>query len=307
MRKGTCANHIRDVAKLFTGAQLTLNARNEDEMDPDLIMQKVSSVGSAYSFKEPRMHQEGIHKINNKINSLLILTIPEKRGPVGTNYERVIPAKEINSKDRDSFWKKEEEEERRRVVMEKERTQQLRAKEEQERQLREAKECQERERRTIEFESLSPPATQSPTKITTAPKALIPVAEATSPSRNTQADEMRKARNTEAKELIGSRVGTAKAIFSQNSASGQMMQKTNAPAKPVRNSIAQRINTLNNPMLAAAQSDEALEKPPRRMVTTAPEQIESIVEQSKTEEKTPVAPVSGVDVQKDVVVVIFVI
>lgn len=59
MRKGTCANHIRDISKLLTGAHLTVNARNEDEMEPERIMEKVSSVGSAYSFKEPRMHQEG--------------------------------------------------------------------------------------------------------------------------------------------------------------------------------------------------------------------------------------------------------
>lgn len=43
----------------------------------------------------------------------LIFSEPQK--VVGTNYSRVIPSKEINSKDRDSFWKKEEEEERRRT------------------------------------------------------------------------------------------------------------------------------------------------------------------------------------------------
>lgn len=69
------------------------------------------------------------------------------------------------------------------------------------------------------------------------------------PSRSmTQAEIMRQQRNQEARELIGSRVGTAKAIFTQNAASGQMKtsSKISAPAKPVRNSIAQRINTFNN-------------------------------------------------------------
>lgn len=37
---------------------------------------------------------------------------------IGTNYARVIPSKEINSKDRDRFWKKEEEEERIRIETE---------------------------------------------------------------------------------------------------------------------------------------------------------------------------------------------
>lgn len=61
-RKGSCANHIRDISKLLTGAHLTINARNEDDVETDLIMQKLSSVGSAYSFKEPRMVQEGFYK-----------------------------------------------------------------------------------------------------------------------------------------------------------------------------------------------------------------------------------------------------
>lgn len=57
----------------------------------------------------------------------------------------------------------------------------------------------------------------------------------------TQAEEMRLQRNLEARELIGSRVGTAKAIFSQNSASGQMQTNNKiAPIKPIRNTIQQR-------------------------------------------------------------------
>lgn len=58
LRKGTCANHIRDIQKLFTGAHLTINARTEDDVDADLIMAKMNAVGSAYSFKDPRMSHE---------------------------------------------------------------------------------------------------------------------------------------------------------------------------------------------------------------------------------------------------------
>ena len=60
-----------------------------------------------------------------------------------------------------------------------------------------------------------------------------------------QAEEMRQQRNEEAKQLIGNRVGTAKAMFTQNTASGQMTTAKAAPAKPIRNSIAQRINSLS--------------------------------------------------------------
>lgn len=194
--------------------------------------------------------------------------------------------------------------------MEKERTQQLRAKEEREIQLREEKECQEREQRTATPQAV----VKSPTK--TGPKLLvnkITVGEVTSPSSsNTQVDEIRKARNNEAKELIGSRVGTAKAIFSQNSASGQMFQKNNAPAKPVRNSIAQRINSLNNPTLMTPGDDEVLsrEKPPRRMVAVAAAAgSEPTIVEQKTVNATEIAnPNSGVDIhqsKKDDVVIFY--
>lgn len=46
-------------------------------------------------------------------------SIPEpQKIAIGTNYSRVIPSREINSKDRSNFWKKEEEMERIRVEAE---------------------------------------------------------------------------------------------------------------------------------------------------------------------------------------------
>lgn len=52
VRKGLCANHIHDVSKLLHGAHVTVNARNEDEVDEKIIIEKVAkSTGSSYSFK----------------------------------------------------------------------------------------------------------------------------------------------------------------------------------------------------------------------------------------------------------------
>lgn len=69
---------------------------------------------------------------------------------------------------------------------------------------------------------------------------------------------MRQQRNREAKELIGSRVDTAKAIFAQNSAASQLSNQKAAPIKPIRNSIAQRINTLNNQQQQHQQQSQQL-------------------------------------------------
>lgn len=107
VRKGICANHLRDIETFLIGTHVTINARNEDEVEPSLIMDKVAKASStSYNFKS--------HKPFN-----------EKIEPVGTSYQRVNPAKEIMSSERDEFWKKEKEEqtrleeERKRLQMQK--------------------------------------------------------------------------------------------------------------------------------------------------------------------------------------------
>lgn len=102
LRKGTCANHIHEVAKLLSGAHLTINARNEDDIDLERLLQKLSSATSAYSFKEPRRLDK------------------DKNAAVGTNYTRVIPTRELNASVMQNFWKKEEEEEKNRLAAERE-------------------------------------------------------------------------------------------------------------------------------------------------------------------------------------------
>ena len=71
VRKGTCANHIRDIERLLKGAHITINARSEEEVEVDLIMEKLArATASAYKFNEPR-GENGGHAT-----------------PVGTTYRR---------------------------------------------------------------------------------------------------------------------------------------------------------------------------------------------------------------------------
>jgi len=138
LRKGTCANHIRDVSNLLSGAHLTINARNEDDIDLERLLKKLSTVSSAYSFKEPRGGME------------------EQKAPVGTNYTRVIPTKELNASVMQDFWKKEEAEEKRRQEAEKETKRLELQKLEQEQRSREEKEHKEREKLVISTTKLQP-------------------------------------------------------------------------------------------------------------------------------------------------------
>ncbi|XP_004537721.1 drebrin-like protein isoform X1 [Ceratitis capitata] len=227
LRKGTCANHIHDVAKLLSGAHLTINARNEDDIDLERLVKKLSAVSSTYSFKEPRGVQD------------------EQKTPVGTNYTRVIPTKELNASVMQDFWKKEEE--KRRIAAEKETKRQQLHKLEQEQRAREEKEHLEREKKVISTSKLQP----AHVPIKTSPQPLSPekTVAGNFTAGMTEAERMRQQRNQEARELIGSRVIAAKAIFTQNTSQGQLQTKLNTapPAKPARTSIAQRINAFNQP------------------------------------------------------------
>ncbi|XP_030570933.1 drebrin-like protein [Drosophila novamexicana] len=227
LRKGTCANHIHDVGKLLSGAHLTINARNEDDIDIERLLKKLSTVSSAYSFKEPRGAME------------------EQKAPVGTNYTRVIPTKELNASVMQDFWKKEEAEEKHRIGAEKEAKRLELLKLEQEQRAREEKEHKEREKLVISTTKLQP----AHVPIKTSPQPLSPEkTSATFANNLTDAERMRQARNQEARELIGSRVGAAKAMFTKHTSEGQLQSKLNTqpPAKPARNSIAQRINVFNH-------------------------------------------------------------
>ncbi|XP_060534742.1 drebrin-like protein B [Cylas formicarius] len=102
VRKGICANHLRDVERFFPGAHLTYTARNEEEIEEELVVDKLKKVGSEYRFKAK-------------------VTPMEPAAPVGTVYHKVNAVKEIDSQERDRFWKREEELERKRVEEEKRR------------------------------------------------------------------------------------------------------------------------------------------------------------------------------------------
>lgn len=58
LRKATCANHIRDVSKILT-AHLTINARTEDDIDADRILEKLNSIRFAVKENHPRIEAEG--------------------------------------------------------------------------------------------------------------------------------------------------------------------------------------------------------------------------------------------------------
>ncbi|CAG2256406.1 ABP1 [Mytilus edulis] len=102
--KFKCANHLPDIQKFFRGIHVVINARTEEDIDPDDVTKKVAkSSGSNYSF----------HKEKPKPKD-------DSPAPVGSVYQRTVAARDINTKQRDQFWaEKEKEEQRRRREREK--------------------------------------------------------------------------------------------------------------------------------------------------------------------------------------------
>lgn len=218
VRKGICANHLRDIERFFKGANVTVNARTEEEVEPELILKKVANAGSAYSFKAPRSDTQ------------------EPRLPIGSNYKRVNPIQEINATERDQFWLKEEIEEKKRVEEERKRREVDRRKIEEEAMRREALEAEKREEKTKLRNSSIDQIKEAERHAYEVEKSHEKVYsdEAGGDSKLNQSDILRQQRNEEAQNLIAQRTIDARSIFEKNTSAGQIKR---TPEKPVRTSI----------------------------------------------------------------------
>jgi hypothetical protein len=273
LRKGISANHLRDIEKFFPGAHLTINARNDEEVEPQLIVEKVAKSGSAYSFKAPRAE------------------IIEPTGPVGTTYQRVNPIKEINARERDQFWRKEEEEEKKRIEEERSRKELERQKNEEELRRRE---LQETAKRDAEMSLRNNNIDQIKQAEKDAAQPL-PVSanyddfENDYRSKVSQSDVLRNQRKQEAHDLIAQRTIDARSVFEQHTAAGQVKK---IPEKPVRNSIlkAQHLAPVDTSSRADDPSDDECDQ--FSTIKRSPKDVD------KKALASPVTPPANVEVSK---------
>ncbi|XP_036846848.1 drebrin-like protein isoform X12 [Manis javanica] len=138
VRKGACANHVSTMASFLKGAHVTINARAEEDVEPECIMQKVARAsGANYAF----------HRESSRFQD----TGPQ--APVGSVYQKTNAVSEIKRVGKDSFWAKAEKEEENRRLEEQRRVQEERQRLEQERRERELREAAHREQRYREQDS----------------------------------------------------------------------------------------------------------------------------------------------------------
>ncbi|XP_037536465.1 drebrin-like b isoform X4 [Nematolebias whitei] len=135
-RKGICANHVSSIANFLKGAHVTVNARADEDVEPDVIMQKVAKAsGANYNF-----HKEASSRFQDS----------GPQGPVGSVYQKTNAMSEIRKTNKDNFWAQAEKEEEKRRQEERRKAEEERHHLEKERKDREAKEAVVREKRDKE-------------------------------------------------------------------------------------------------------------------------------------------------------------
>ncbi|XP_041667415.1 drebrin-like protein B [Cheilinus undulatus] len=133
-RKGICANHVSSMANFLKGAHVTINARGEEDVEPESILAKVAKAsGANFNFhKQTQGYKEA------------------PRGPVGSVYRKVNAVEEIQQTKKDDFWSKAQRDEEERRQEESERAELERQQRERERMELEKKLAKERERKATE-------------------------------------------------------------------------------------------------------------------------------------------------------------
>ncbi|KAL7981477.1 hypothetical protein Chor_002373 [Crotalus horridus] len=132
VRKGACANHVTSVVNFLKGAHVTINARADEDVEPETIMEKVAKAsGANYNF----------HKEGSKFQDA------GPQAPVGSVYQKTNAMSEIKRVGKDNFWAKAEVYEENRRLEEKRRAEEERQRLEKESRDRELKEATLRERR----------------------------------------------------------------------------------------------------------------------------------------------------------------
>ncbi|XP_075895164.1 drebrin-like b isoform X4 [Nelusetta ayraudi] len=131
-RKGICANHVSSMANFLRGAHVTINARAEEDVEPEVIMEKVAKAsGANYSF-----HKEASSRFQDS----------GPQGPVGSVYQKTNAMTEIRKTNKDNFWAQAEKEEEKRRQEERRKAEEERQKLEKDRKDREAKETAQRDK-----------------------------------------------------------------------------------------------------------------------------------------------------------------
>ncbi|KAM9476306.1 drebrin-like b isoform 2-T2 [Clarias gariepinus] len=214
-RKGLCANHVSSMANFLKGAHVTINARAEEDVEPESIMQKVAKAsGANYSF----------HKESNRFRD----TGPQ--GPVGSVYQKTNAMSEIKRTNKDNFWAQAEKDEEKRRQEEKKRVEEERQQLEKERKDREVKETALRDRAAKERASQIDEQRKYQQQLDSQQKKQQEEELAAKPKSYKRAESVEKA--NEAAALISQRSVNPREMFQQRERGMPSSSTDNTPSSP---------------------------------------------------------------------------
>ncbi|KAM6892564.1 drebrin-like protein B [Lycodopsis pacificus] len=132
-RKGMCANHVSSMSNFLRGAHVTINARADEDVEPETILEKVAKAsGANFHFHKPNEYRDA------------------PRGAVGSVYRKVNAVDEIQQTRKDDFWVQTQRDEEVRQQEENQRLEREKQTLEKERREMEEKKTKEREKKAKE-------------------------------------------------------------------------------------------------------------------------------------------------------------
>ncbi|XP_041754568.1 drebrin-like protein A isoform X2 [Coregonus clupeaformis] len=162
-RKGQCANHVISMGNFLRGAHVTINARGEDDVEPESIMGKVANAsGANFNFrKETQKYSDvpsgpvgSVYQKTNAVDEILQTKETQKydipRGPVGSVYQKTNAVDEILQTNKDNFWAQSQRDDEVRQKEESKRMEEERQRVKREQKERDEKEAAERQIRAKE-------------------------------------------------------------------------------------------------------------------------------------------------------------
>ncbi|XP_040013675.1 drebrin-like protein A isoform X2 [Xiphias gladius] len=234
-RKGICANHVGSMANFLKGAHVTINARGEEDVEPETILAKVAKAsGANFNFYKPTEYRDA------------------PRGPVGSVYRKVNAVEEIQETKKSDFWVQTQREEE---VRRREETR--RAELERQRLERERREMEEKRAKQMEQEKIYQKQREEEERER---EQLRPTQQEKEKEKKTGVNSAARFRSQEARSLISQRTFNPRDVFKQREQSFEANERASAAAP--------RPGKLQSPFLS--QTSPESQAPPQPLYPPAP-------------------------------------
>eukprot|EP00118_Oscarella_pearsei_P024823 m.306878 g.306878 ORF g.306878 m.306878 type:complete len:510 (+) comp41664_c0_seq1:50-1579(+) len=277
-RLGVCQRHVGDVASFLRGSHVTINARIEDDLDTDTIVNKVAkSSGSNYSF-----HKEKARPV-------------EPQGAVGSVYKKADARADIVPEKRDEFWSQQDKIESQRKVEDRKAKADETRRKEQERKDREAQETSVRDQKvadraravdiqkTKEREELKRRQEEEKAHY----KAKMEAFDAETERDKRHAEDSRRRQREEERQAIGAAVRQTKESVAERQAEAREAQeeadRARQAAEDARMAVEEAKRLRDEEAQAEAEAEAAAAEEAAREAEEAAHQAEEAAQQAEEE------------------------